>query len=405
MSAGNLKLEANSAYSVVHVTMDQIAEWWGQGRLRPTLWQRAPRWNARRDTDQWITCVLQNTPVVPIFVHQTERDDGSGYDYLIIDGQNRSKACYSFLREGATKVRAGDVLRFAAAPDDMLTFNDFSPEQRERIATNLIPMCVFNPTTTEGELRRVFRNLNRGKMLSSYEIIRSWDHVPMVRNVLNPLDERLCARIQAISPRWKPQNHRMLHTYVRIAAMMYSDWLHLQSADRIEQWVACRTQPVADADAAQFGALVELTVQLLEVWHAQGVVPSISTVPDLAWAIHAFDALTGRDALLAVLSGPVRVALHNEVDQVPLWYNHPSGLHIDVVRERRAFITQIVREELDCAAPESLGRTASEQPEDGVITSGPTQEDLDAAEALLSLMPRPRTPQRPEVLVGWQPNF
>ena len=240
MSAGNLKLAANSAYSVVHVTMDQIAEWWGQGRLRPTLWQRAPRWNARRDTDQWITCVLQNTPVVPIFVHQTERDDGSGYDYLIIDGQNRSKACYSFLREGTTKVRAGDVLRFAAAPDDMLTFNDFSPEQRERIATNLIPMCVFNPTTTEGELRRVFRNLNRGKMLSSYEIIRSWDHVPMVRDVLNPLDERLCARILAISPRWKPQNHRMLHTYIRIAAMMYSDWLHLQSADRIEQWVACR---------------------------------------------------------------------------------------------------------------------------------------------------------------------
>lgn len=405
MSAGNLKLGVNSSYNVIHVPMLQISQWWGEGRLRPTLWQRAPRWNSKRDTDQWITCVLQNTPVVPIFVHQRESEDGAGTEYLIIDGQNRSKAVHTFLSEGTSKVRAGDVLRSAAAPDDMLAFSDFSLEQRERIANHLVPICVFGPMTTEGELRRVFRNLNRGKTLSSYEIIRSWNHVPIVRDVLNPLDERLCSRFLAINPRWRPQNHRMLHTYIRIAAFMYSDWLHLQNADRIEQWVACRTFPVSDADIAPFVDVVDLTLRMLEMWFVEGVVPSISAVPDLAWAVHAFRDIVPLERLLSVLIGPLRIAIHNEIDQVPLWYNHPAGLTIDVVRERRSFISGIVCEELDCGGPPSLGRTANEQPNDGVVSSEPTEEDLEAAHALLSLQPRPRTPPIPEVLVGWQPNF
>ena len=109
MSAGNLKLAQDNAYSVVHMPMRQIAEWWRDRVLRPTLRQRAPRWKAGKDNAQWITCVLQGTPVVPLFAHQRETLDGS-LEFCVIDGQNRSAACCAFLIDQTVTVRAGDVL-------------------------------------------------------------------------------------------------------------------------------------------------------------------------------------------------------------------------------------------------------------------------------------------------------
>jgi hypothetical protein len=403
MSAANLKLSQNSAYSIVHVPMLQIAEWWRDGTLRPTVWQRAPRWKAGKDNEGWISCVLQNTPIVPIFAHQRERSDGT-LEYCIIDGQNRSAACAGFLLEQSVTVRAGHVLHTAPAPDERMAFGDFSLEQQERIAALLIPVCLFNPDTTDGELRRVFTALNKGKMLTSYEIIRSWTHLPIVNDVFNVVDERLCPRVQHIVPRWRAQNHRMMHTWAKIGAIVWSDGLHLPNADRVEQWVASQTGSVPDA--AYFESLVDYTIGVIEGWHANGVVPAIFTVPDLAWAIHTYLNCTDHRRLFNVLIDTLRIAVHNEVDQAALWTTHAGGVHIDNVRARRAFIARVVSHELGIEdMPPNLGRTQHEQPSDGVVTPEPTMQDIEAAEALLSLMPQPRVPDRPEALAGWQPVY
>ena len=116
MSASNLKLNQNSAYSCIHIPMRRVAEWWADGTLRPTVWQRAPRWNPSKDNAQWISCVLGNTPIVPIFAHQCQEDTGR-LTYHLVDGQNRSAACHAFLITQEVSVRAGDVLRDAPLPD------------------------------------------------------------------------------------------------------------------------------------------------------------------------------------------------------------------------------------------------------------------------------------------------
>ena len=162
----------------------------------------------------------------------------------------------------------------APVPDEQMAFADFSHEQQERICALLIPVCVFNSGTTDGELRRVFTALNQARC-SRAEIIRSWTHVPIVHELFNVVDERLCPRIQFIAPRWRAQNHRMMHTWVKIAAIIWNDCLHLHTADRIEQWVANRTGPVPSADRVYFEQLIDHTVGILEGWHAMAWSPPL----------------------------------------------------------------------------------------------------------------------------------
>ena len=57
-----------------------------------------------------VAAVLIGALSVSTAVAAASRDDGT-LEYLIIDGQNRSKACHAFLQEGISKVRAGDVLQ------------------------------------------------------------------------------------------------------------------------------------------------------------------------------------------------------------------------------------------------------------------------------------------------------
>ena len=405
MTARNLKLSQTNAFSVIHVPMAQIARWWDEGVMRATAWQRAPRWKSGKDDEEWIACALQNTPIVPLFAHQRERTDGT-LEYCIIDGQNRTKACHAFLIERSIAVRAGDVLRRSAAPDARMGFADFSAEQQRAIESLLVPMCVFHPDTTEGELRRVFLALNRGKMLTSCEIIRSWTHVPIVNDVLNVVDERLAPRVQAVAPRWRAQNHRMMHTWVKIAAMIASDGLYLPKADRLQQWVACRTGPVPPAQAERIACVADRVVRVVEGWHGAGSLPALVTLADLAWAIDYYLTEQNEPALLHTLVHPLRVGVHNEVDQAELWSSHAGSAHINSVRARRAYIALVVGRELGLdEAPAEFARAASEQPSNNTVLPGPSAEDLGAAHALFSLLPRPQPPPRPESLGAWTPTY
>lgn len=406
MSESNLKLRTSVQYTITNVTLGTLAQWWRDEKLYPTPWQRGPRWKKNRDPAEWVSCVLQNTPVIPLFVHQQPNADASDFEYRIIDGQNRSESAFQFILEHTVKVRAGDVLHQTLAPDALLAFTDFSPAQQQVICNIPIPMCVFSPATTEDELRRVFRNLNMGKMLTSHEIIHSWVHVPIVNELLNVADARYRGRILGISRSWRPDHLRMMHTWVRIAALMFSDFLHLGTADRLEQWVSRREfVPVPPADAEHFYRVVDCTLRVLEAWREHGPVPSLSTVPDIAWAFVAFPEQLA-DAMLTVMQGTVLHTIHNEFGMLKSWTHSPGILQIDAVRERRVFLSRLIREDLQCGAPREFARAFADQPIGASTTAPPTQDDLDAAEALMDLMPRPQPlAQRPAVLDNWLPVF
>jgi len=403
MSEDNLKLRTTVQYTITSITLGTLAQWWRDKKLYSTPWQRGPRWNKNHDPTEWISCVLQNTPVIPLYVHQVPNADNSDFEYRIIDGQNRSKSAFRFVLERTIKVRAGDVLKEAPAPDARMAFTDFSPAQQQAYRSILIPMYVFSPGTTEDELRRVFRNLNMGKMLTSQEIIHSWVHVPLVSDLLNVADDRYKSRIMRISQRWRPQNNRMMHTWVRIAAMMFSDFLHLGNADRLEQWVSQREfVPVPPADAEHFHRVVDCTLRVLEVWREDGHVPALATIPDIAWAFVAFP----QQQVETVLQGTVRHTIHNEFGALEMWTHSPGILQLDAVRERRAFLSRLIREELQCGAPREFARAMLDQPIGASTTAPPAQDDLDAAEALMNLMPRPQPlAQRLAVLDSWLPVF
>ena len=113
---------------------------------------------------------------------------------------------------------------------------------------------------------------------------------------------------------------------------MLDEGLHLGTSDRIEQWVACKTGLIDVQDGEYLAQLAFETVRLLEMWHAEGDIPSIICVPDLAWALHTFSNMTDTAQLMAALAGPLRVSVHNEIDQNRLWASNPGGLHIDAVR-------------------------------------------------------------------------
>lgn len=397
MSVRNLKLKPENAYHFVHVSLETLARWWGERRLYPTQWQRWKRWDPRKDTREWLTSILQNTPIVPLFVHESPHE---AHTYHIIDGQNRSYTAWLFVVENSVSVLAKDVFDVAACPDKMMTLEDFSPAQQAAIRNIQIPMCVFPPETSEGQLRRVFRNLNKGKMLTSQEIIHSWTHVPIVNELLNPLDEAMLPRIRAIQSRWKPQHHRMMHTWVRIAAMMFNDLLCLGSdAERIEQWVA-RQESKTDFDRDGFAEVVELTVQTLEAWRSHKVIYSIVTIPDIAWVYHVF----GRDpSVVQAMKHEVFLKLKGDRYFSDVWESRKNGLSHDRISERRAILSGLLAEMLEVDPPRELLRTFNQQPHG---EPRPLRADeLENAAGLEEEFEEPDSPTEAADLGVWQPTF
>lgn len=334
MSAANLKLSHQDAYSFKYITLRTLTDMFHKKTLTPTNWQRWLRWKEKKDTSEWISEVLENTPLTPIFLWQSQ--DGH---FHIIEGHNRTHTFWSFIYEDKISVFASSALKLAPEAKSSMKFSQFSEEQKNFILDKPIPICIYPPETSQETLRRAFRNLNKGRIITSYEIIHSWTHVDIVNRLINPLDEEMVPRIRKINCKWKPQHHRMNHTWIRITAMIINDNLFLgNKSEQIENWLYNQRSraPLSEDEISNIKKLCHKVISIIEKWKAQGVSYSIAVLPDIAWAIH-------NNYNESMLTDVLLTALRNDHEQESKWRHNSKIYSYEQASDRRQFIKKILK--------------------------------------------------------------
>ena len=131
-------------------------------QLRPPF-QRNPVWTEKQKS-YLIDTILHGYPIPELYMQ--EYTDAAGNDaYVIVDGQQRVRACLEFIRGEYT-------LSPKDSPDwaDM-TFDDLSEDERKRIDNyNFIVRTL--PEIPEDELRAIFSRLNRNVVALNKQELR-----------------------------------------------------------------------------------------------------------------------------------------------------------------------------------------------------------------------------------------
>ena len=172
--------------------------------LRPPF-QRNPVWTEKQKA-YLIDTILHGYPIPELYMQ--EYTDARGNDvYVIVDGQQRVRACLEFIR-GEFVLSDEDSPNWA----DM-GFDDLSEDERKRIYNYNFVVRVL-PDLPEDELRAVFRRLNRnvvalnkqelrhatywGEFIQSVESIADYDSWAEV-GLFTPNDIRRMIDIEYVS--------------------------------------------------------------------------------------------------------------------------------------------------------------------------------------------------------------
>lgn len=383
MSVANLCLRAQTVYTLVQMPISTLGSWWATEKIVPSEWQRSRRWNPS-DAADWITGVLQNVPVVPFFLHELAQPDGT-FHYHVVDGQNRLHSLAQFLLRQAVSVSAGEVLQCTVHPHRLMTFQDFSSAQQTYIAATHLPVCIFPAITTQHELRRVFRSLNKVKPLTSQEIIHSWTHLPLVQTVINYVDTLMAGRLHAVRPIWRAHQHRLNHSWIRILASLVNRNLYLSNADAVEHWASVWGHYALLADQKDlFFQAIEKTVRVVEMWYTHNTVYSVATLADIGWGFVYCPACP-----IAILGTDLmrKIEHHNMGFDLQHWQGGSALMAFDTVHARRENIRQVILEwQPDFVGPLGpvLRRAADIHP--ALTDNGP------AADALSLIPPQPPNP-------------
>ncbi|CDX59319.1 conserved hypothetical protein [Mesorhizobium plurifarium] len=120
-------------------------------QLKPPF-QRNPVWTERQKS-YLIDTILHGYPIPELYIQ--EYTDANGNDvYVVVDGQQRVRACLEFIRG-----------EFSMSPKDSpdwadMVFDDLSEEERKRIYNYNFVVRVL-PDIPDVELRAIFSRLNR----------------------------------------------------------------------------------------------------------------------------------------------------------------------------------------------------------------------------------------------------
>ena len=120
-------------------------------QLRPPF-QRNPVWTEKQKS-YLIDTILHGYPIPELYMQEYTDADGNDV-YVIVDGQQRVRACLEFIR-GEYAFSAKDSPKWA----DM-RFNDLSEDERKRIYNYNFVVRIL-PEIPEDELRAIFSRLNR----------------------------------------------------------------------------------------------------------------------------------------------------------------------------------------------------------------------------------------------------
>lgn len=134
----------------------------GELELRPPF-QRNPVWTVSQKSFL-IDSVLRGYPIPEIYVQETVAADGSE-KHIIVDGQQRMRACLEFL-EGGFVLDPKDVPEW---PD--MSFEDLTEDQKKQIfGYNFIARQL--PLVPDEQLRSIFTRLNRNTVALNRQELR-----------------------------------------------------------------------------------------------------------------------------------------------------------------------------------------------------------------------------------------
>lgn len=122
-----------------------------------------------------IDTILQGFPIPELYVQEIVEDDGSE-TFVVVDGQQRLRACFEFL-DGQLTLDPVDSPKFAG-----LCFGDLTKEQRQRLYSyNFVVRKL--PQMTDKEIRGIFSRINKNTVqLNSQELRHATYWGPFIKS-------------------------------------------------------------------------------------------------------------------------------------------------------------------------------------------------------------------------------
>jgi hypothetical protein len=158
---------------------------WFNGRLTADelvlkpLFQRNPVWTPKQKS-YLIDSILRGYPVPEIYLQTTEDEDGNDR-HIVVDGQQRIRACLEFL--------AGNfALTESEADWDGAYFEDLTQEQKKTLRQYRFAVRVL-PELDETLIREIFGRLNRNNMALNKQELRNATYWGEFINTMNRLAE------------------------------------------------------------------------------------------------------------------------------------------------------------------------------------------------------------------------
>jgi len=152
-----------------------------RSRLRLPEFQRQWAWKGKNGLAKrqgLIDSILHGYPIPPLILNHVVEDLNDYWD--VYDGRHRIETIWQFKNNKfAIPTIAGDRL---------VKFEELSPEvQRDFLETKMI--TVVTESTPEVRLSEIFIRLNDGKPLSDKDLIWASKKTPLVRDVIDKLDD------------------------------------------------------------------------------------------------------------------------------------------------------------------------------------------------------------------------
>lgn len=161
-----------------------------QLELRPSF-QRNPVWTERQKS-YLIDSIIHEYPIPELYMQETVDHKGK-QRHIIVDGQQRIRACLEFI-EGGFSINPEDSTDLPEA-----TFDELSPEQKQRIYEYNFVVRVL-PSMDETELRAIFKRLNRNVVaLNAQELRHATYWGPFIMIVEELADEEYWERARIFS--------------------------------------------------------------------------------------------------------------------------------------------------------------------------------------------------------------
>ena len=158
-----------TAESFLHTTTRTVS-WFNKAHQREELelsapFQRNPVWTTRQKA-YLIDTILLGLPIPELYM--VDRVDDAGDErHIVIDGQQRIRACLDFL-DGAYEMDGNDV----QARWRGLTFNDLSADEKQTMYAYKFVVRVL-PDMPDEDLRRIFARLNRNVVALNDQELRN----------------------------------------------------------------------------------------------------------------------------------------------------------------------------------------------------------------------------------------